>query len=242
MKKGILLLAMAFMSMGIARSQLLIAGFIMAGKKNDRIDTGVKIAAGFSSLSLSPANGIDETLNSKFAMNLGLTFDYALTPKKNLYLMSGIDFINKGSCIKGSPANESTAFGYLQQETLQSLGSTPQNASFAMSYIQLPIHLGYKYPISKKATLVVRGGGYLAYATGGFLKDDNIHLNVFGKLAKENDIEINRLDGGVGGALGAEFGKIKVTLGYDWGLTDLDKSATYSSKNKLGYLALGYQF
>ncbi|MDR2954228.1 MAG: PorT family protein [Prevotella sp.] len=58
----------------------------------------------------------------------------------------------------------------------------------------------------------------------------------------ESFTKLKRFDFGVGLGAGAEFGKIGVGLGYDFGLANISDESGFSIKTQNAYLTLGYKF
>lgn len=136
-----------------------------------------------------------ESMGQKLGYHLGLTMDVPLSRK--MYFMSGIEYTRKGA--KSNSA-----------------------ANVNAHYVQLPLHLGMKFPMKGDAKFVVHAGPYVACAT-------SIQAVSKTDIAKtEIDLlelgAFKRFDAGIGGGIGMEFGDISVGLGIDFGLTEVDKS------------------
>lgn len=130
----------------------------------------------------------------------------------SMYVLTGLEFTMKGA------KNEIAGVKY---------SANPM-------YLQLPIHFGYKLEVVEGTNIVFRAGPYLAYGIAGKSKVGSAKVDFFGD-------GIRRFDYGIGGGVGAEFGQIGVTLGYDFGLNKL-ADADGASKNQNAYLSLGYRF
>lgn len=192
------------------------------------ITFGVKAGVGISNFS-----GDFNNTKAKVGFNAGITLDYALT--SDLYLLTGLDFATKGSKLD-------------------------ENSGLKMnlSYLQLPVHLGYKLAIMDNAKIVFRAGPYIGYAVDGKwnVKAGGVEGNVsaFGDEAKAEGLKMSRFDFGLGAGVGVEFGQIGVGIGCDFGLAnisdfgkinvdglDLDAS-NVKVRNMNAYLTLGYKF
>ena len=170
------------------------------------IEIGVKAGANLSNI----GGDMGDLTKTKFGFNVGLTFDYNFTP--NIALLTGVEFTTKGAKIKFIDEN--------------------MNASF----IQVPVHVGYKLPVSDAMKIVFHAGPYAAVGVAGKTKIDGVKLDTFG----DNGI-LKRFDFGLGLGAGIEYGKICAGLGWDFGLLDLGKyDATARTQN--GYLSVGYKF
>lgn len=195
---------------------------------------GVKAGVNLSNFGGDGADGMD----AKIGFNVGLTVDYALT--QDLYLLTGLEFTMKGGKDEGSISMIHPDYG-----TISFSGKENDNPM----YLQIPIHLGYKLVVTDAAKIVFRAGPYIAYGIGGKSKieggfmvggDAGVYIDddydFFGKDRAK------RFDFGVGLGVGAEFGKIGATLGYDFGLANIAPSDVSKVRNMNAYLTLGYKF
>ncbi len=98
-------------------------------------------------------------------------------------------------------------------------------------YLEIPIHLGYRFSIKNKVTFYGDFGPYVGIGLFGSRKGKN----VFG----EN--ECRRIDAGFGFRLGATITpKYTLTLGYDFGAKNLYNDISLKSRNYT--ISLGYKF
>ncbi|MDR1089852.1 MAG: PorT family protein [Prevotella sp.] len=119
-----------------------------------------------------------------------------------------------------------TTKGYTLKEENEKITSN-------MMYLQLPVHVGYKLTVAEATKIVFHAGPYVAYGIGG--KTDGVKSFQDGAYKK--------FDFGVGLGVGAEFGKIGVDLGYDFGLANInDTNVDGKIKNQNAYLTVGYKF
>lgn len=107
-----------------------------------------------------------------------------------------------------------------------------EDGSANLMYLQLPVHVGYKLSIVEDTKIVFHAGPYVAYGIGG--KTGGV--DSFGKD------RFDAFDFGLGLGVGAEFGKIGVGLGYDFGLVNIIDAGGANIKNMNAYLTLGYKF
>lgn len=102
-----------------------------------------------------------------------------------------------------------------------------------LMYLQLPVHVGYKLTVAEATKIVFHAGPYAAYGIGGKTEGEKSF----------QDGAYKKFDFGVGLGVGAEFGKIGVDLGYDFGLANInDTDVDGKLKNMNAYLTLGYKF
>ena len=142
---------------------------------------------------------------------------------------------------------------YLDMAALLSLKGAQINGNdaslkFNPYYLEIPIHMGYKYAINDNFAIFGNFGPYFAVGlfgkmkATGYLIDEvegltSIHdsAKVFGSNA------MKRFDFGLGLKAGVEFfQKYQVSIGYDWGL--LDNIEDSGNKNRNLMLSVGYFF
>lgn len=166
----------------------------------------------------------------------GITLDYQLASA--IYLQTGLDFTTKGAKFESGSNVLSGSLKY-----------TPM-------YIQLPVHIAFKLPLTESLKIVLGGGGFAAYGVGGKVKstlssgDSNLNLpesDFFG------DNTFKKFDYGIGINAGVELGKLTVGVGYDLGLANIAQNefkmgdvSISNSKNKVrtqnAYAAVGFRF
>lgn len=164
-------------------------------------------------VNLSTFGGDMKDTKSTFKYQAGITADIKLT--QNFYVLTGLEFQTKGA--KYQPKSEA-------------------DVKYDPMYLQLPAHLGYKIQLLPGIKFVANVGPYVAYGIGGKAKGGGNSEKIFG------DNKFNRLDYGVSGGIGFEFGKICVNGGYDFGLKDVSDMKSFDIKNRNAYLTLGYKF
>lgn len=124
-------------------------------------------------------------------------------------------------------------------------------ASFKMNpyYLEVPVHVGYKYAVNDDFALLGSVGPYIAVGLFGKAKakvDGNIaDLGELGtNSASENifgDDGLKRFDFGLGLKAGVEFSKkYQVAISYDFGLVEVAKDLGMKNRNLM--LSLGYMF
>lgn len=188
--------------------------------QNDKVAFGVKAGMNVSTLS-GDVNGAD----AKVGFNVGVTLDYAFT--ENLYLLTGLDFTQKGAKFKG-------AIDEIEYTGDAKLTLNPM-------YLQIPIHVGYKFEIAENTKLVIQAGPYLAYGVAGKAKAEasgvgSEKVGVFRSGLMKN------FDFGLGLGTGVEFGKIGVKLGYDFGVINVWDADGVSVRNGNFHVGVGYKF
>ncbi|WP_455973018.1 porin family protein [Bacteroides congonensis] len=124
-------------------------------------------------------------------------------------------------------------------------------ASFKMNpyYLEVPIHIGYKYAVNDDFALFGSAGPYIAVGLFGKAKakvdGDLVDLGEFGGNSASEDIfgddGFKRFDFGLGLKAGVEFSKkYQVAISYDFGLVEVAKDLGMKNRNLM--ISLGYMF
>jgi hypothetical protein len=166
---------------------------------------------------------------SKIGFRGGVSLDFALA--EDWYLLTGLNYSVQGA-------------------------KTADVVNLSMSYLQLPVHAGYKIAVSDNTKLVFHAGPYVGYAIHSKWKMGNSSgLNPLAGLFDTDDWadlikdvagatmpKMKKFDFGLGLGVGAEFGKFGVDLGWDFGLVNIVDAGVGSGKNMNAYLTVGYKF
>ena len=124
-------------------------------------------------------------------------------------------------------------------------------ASFKMNayYLEVPLHIGYKYAVNDDFALFGSAGPYIAVGLFGKAKakvdGDLVDLGEFGGNSASEDIfgddGFKRFDFGLGLKAGVEFSKkYQVAISYDFGLVEVAKDLGMKNRNLM--ISLGYMF
>lgn len=109
-------------------------------------------------------------------------------------------------------------------------------------YMELPIHIGYKFDLHKDFSIFISGGGYLGL--GMFGKDkfkyngqkESYDLYKSGRGDK-------RFDCGIGARAGVEVvKKVQISASYDFGLTNINKYSYGGAKHRNLMISCAYLF
>ena len=128
-------------------------------------------------------------------------------------------------------------------------GGSIASIKFNPYYLEVPVHVGYKYAVNDDFALFGSVGPYIAVGLFGKAKakvDGNIaDLEELGtNSASENifgDDGLKRFDFGLGLKAGVEFSKkYQVAISYDFGLVEVAKDLGMKNRNLM--LSLGYMF
>lgn len=154
---------------------------------------------------------------SKSGFNAGLTLDVKLPASLAIY--SGIEVTSKGMKTKNT------------------------DASLNATYLQIPIHLGYRINTIPGLGLHFSFGPYFSQGIGGKFKFAGNKIDTFGDSGV-----LKRSDWGLGVAVGARvLGLVQVRTGYDFGLMnvnkkDIENNIIGKTKNRNFYVSLGFNF
>lgn len=128
-------------------------------------------------------------------------------------------------------------------------GGSAATIKFNPYYLEIPVHLGYKYAVNESFAIFGNAGPYVAIGLfgkanikGDLIDDimdeyggDGNSTNVFG------DDAMKRFDFGLGLKAGVEFNqKFQISIGYDWGLIENIKDS--GNKNRNLMISLGCFF
>lgn len=143
---------------------------------------------------------------NKIGYNVGVKGEFFFKEDKGLYLDMGIMVTNK---------NWETPYYYnIEDNSASRWNANPH-------YLNIPIHIGYMMPLSKKVSVFVNAGPYLGIGLFGKynMTTGNTNTTVANNIF--NDY-LKRFDYGIGGKIGIEYAKhIQLSVGYDWGLKNL---------------------
>ena len=171
--------------------------------------SGVFAQAGSRIWGVKVGANISAETTSHFGYNVGATMDYGITRKASLF--TGLELARKGYELSSGPANP--------------------------LYLQLPIHVGYKFQ-SGGTYIVPYVGSYLAYSLA-----DNWKNEYYGDYFGEEGIK--PLDYGLGFGVGIDCGAYEVKLGYELGLANIARDYWYSASSTNNHnvsVSLSYKF
>ena len=221
MKKTLLLAAILLISWQISNAQLRIA-----------------LAGGGHTSTINETNSLPNWSESNYSNRTGAHFgfmaDLQLGLNSKFYAQPAVMFYNKGR--KFFSTYDTTVYNYISIDAKQ-----------FVNYIDIPLNLVYKIPISGKTKFFIGGGPYLSFFYNGLERKETYLKN--GKFETEENTDLPIGDGsgkyktfdfGVNGTAGIEFGGLFIAGNYSRGLTDM-YTATYdgSFKNQVIGATLG---
>lgn len=173
----------------------------------------------------------------------GVGLEYNLP--NNLFLQTGLSFSSKKvtSSFKaqGDINGDGISGDYMQYE-----------GKIGMTYLSLPIKLGYRIPINNDARLNLSFGPYLSYGLGGETKEIAAGVNmtpeeVLGRAYYTESINktfadnmLKRLDMGLAIGVRGEYKNFLLNVGYEYGLKNLSRSEN-SAYNDCFTITVGYR-
>ncbi len=212
-----------FLSIALA---VLFAGNAMA---LDNVPKSGMTWIGFGGMTVSNLKG--ENMNPKVGVTFGAKMEYMLPNAYGTYISAGLDWTHKGARVTQAE-NRMTTTG------LPVISNVTRKIQ--AHYLEIPIHVGYRYNYSKKFGIYGEFGPYFAFGVTGKYQDKPENDMVvdqskafFGKHAglllpsyQPSHIDkvraIQRFDCGFGFRVGAEYNNTySLTIGYDWGFTDM---------------------
>ena len=128
-------------------------------------------------------------------------------------------------------------------------GGSIASIKFNPYYLEVPVHVGYKYAVNDDFALFGSVGPYIAVGLFGKAKakvDGNIaDLGELGTNSASEDIfgddGLKRFDFGLGLKAGVEFSKkYQLAISYDFGLVEVAKDLGMKNRNLM--ISLGYMF
>jgi outer membrane protein with beta-barrel domain len=213
-------------------------GFISNAQKSSAI---IKAGLNLANVSVNKDGDVDDS-KTLTSFHVGLTGDITLT--SFLSFQPGILFTGKGA---------KTEVGNSSDATYYKATSNPY-------YIEIPVNLVFKAPMSKDAKFFVGAGPYLGIGVAGKNKVEGKYLGVV--FENENDIDFSnddpttlnyeegagfgimrRFDFGLNGTAGLEGKSMLFSVNYGLGLAKLqsgtDNSADNANKHRVLSFTIG---
>ena len=190
---------------------LAVACFALTASAQEKGDLRFGVTAG-----MNVSNITDTEMDSRIGFHVGVKAEYKVT--NNLYGSAALLFSQKGCQF---------------EEDGEKLTANP-------GYIELPIHIGYRFKMSEKVSIFGETGPYFAYGICGKLKVED---SVWEYDKKFFDIdEVNKFDFGWGVKAGVEYAKFQISLGYEGGITEVFDSRGLDPHNSNFMVSVAYMF
>ena len=178
----------------------------------------------------------------KAGFNIGVRGEYMLPSCYGVFVNLGVGYTMKGAKL----------------DDVVGLEGRDVTVKYRPYYIEIPLHVGYRYNVLENLGVYADFGPYFAIGTNGKFrtKFDDFSDDVTESIFKKEDgmRSYKRFDCGLGFRVGAEYAKhYNFILGFDWGLTDMytqdmkhylhQEGATDAAcKNFCASLTFGYRF
>ena len=194
---------------------LAVACFALTASAQEKGDFRFGVTAG-----MNVANVTDCERDSRIGFHVGVKGEYNIT--ENLYGSAALLFTQKGS------KSEWSEEGYNVEST------------WNPGYIELPIHIGYRYKFGDKVSIFGETGPYFAYGICGKDKFEGPGLDEDTKFFDDDDV--NKFDFGWGVKAGVEYAKFQISLGYEHGITEVFDYTGLDSHNSNFMVSVAYMF
>ncbi len=159
--------------------------------------------------------------SSKTGINIGVLGQIPIGSSKRAFFQPGIFYSSKGR--KYSLSNDTSRAAI--NDTLR------YTSTFVTNYIEVPLNIGYKIPLSKKANFFVSAGPYISFIFSGKTTNEKraFSTNKFSKdiinlEVGDGDNKAKILDLGVNARAGFDLNKILISGFYSQGLTSFYKA------------------
>ncbi len=197
----------------------MLAGTVCMTNAQEKIAFGVRAGLNVNSLSGSGANG----MKSRVGYHVGAVMDWNVA--KNLYVQPGLYFTTRGA--------KSSYKDYGFEETYK----------YNMNYLQIPITVAYRFPVSEKVKIDVNVGPYIALGLGGKMKysesdnwggedDWSAYGYEYDDYDAGNETKMfgskglcKRFDAGLRFGAGVHFKRFYLGFSYDLGLTNIARES-----------------
>ncbi|HEY2721925.1 MAG TPA: OmpA family protein, partial [Chitinophagaceae bacterium] len=185
---------------------------------------GLNISSVLETNNLPGWDSISKNYSSRTGIHVGFIADIRLSPKSKFFFQPGVFFSNKGR--KYSSPNDT--IGAIKTYTFSQF----------VNYMDMPLNLVVKFPLSKKVKFILGGGPYFSYFYNGKEKTETAYNDGTFQTDENDDLPVGKkagqyktFDYGVNGLLGFEIGRVSITGNYSQGLGDF-----YSPTNYQGHL------
>ena len=190
---------------------LAVACFALTASAQEKGDFRFGVTAG-----MNVSNITDMEMDSRIGFHVGAKAEYNITD--NLYGNAALLFSQKGNK-KEEGSIEAT--------------SNP-------GYLELPIHIGYRFKMGDKVSIFGETGPYFAYGICGKLKVEDYGWE-YDKKFFDID-EVNKFDFGWGVKAGVEYAKFQISLGYEYGITKVFDADDFKPHNSNFMVSVAYMF
>lgn len=157
-------------------------------------------------------SGMSSFTDPKAGFNIGLRGEYMLPSCYGVFVNLGVGYTMKGA----------------KFDALNSDANLPMTVKYRPYYVEIPLHVGYRYNVLENLGVYADFGPYFAIGVNGKVKYDfdsdamEDYSHKFFRNDKNELGSIQRFDFGLGFRVGAEYADHhSLTFSFDWGLTDM---------------------
>ena len=200
---------------------LVLAALLICGVGSTYAQSREKVRLGVEvGMTVNTIKNYYNDVDRKVGFDAGLRMDVNFTD--NIYLGTGLQYMMKGAKTSGRGWERKATTGYLQ----------------------IPIHIGYRYDFNETIGIFGEFGPFLAVGVNGKEKAEwGRHSEDYDVFGDPDEGYAKRFDMGLGLHVGCEIIQHwQVALGYDWGLIDMAKGPGDKVRNGSLRLGVAYMF
>lgn len=200
---------------------LVLAALLICGVGSTYAQNREKVRLGVEAgMTVNTIKNYYNDADRKVGFDAGLRVDVNFTD--NIYLGTGLQYMMKGVKSSGEGWESKVNTGYLQ----------------------IPIHVGYRYDFNETIGIFGEFGPFLAIGVNGQGKyESGRHSKDYDVFGDPDEGYAKRFDMGLGLHVGCEIIQHwQVALGYDWGLIDMYKGPGDKVRNGSLRLGVAYMF
>lgn len=200
---------------------LVLAALLICGVGSTYAQNREKVRLGVEAgMTVNTIKNYYNDADRKVGFDAGLRVDVNFTD--NIYLGTGLQYMMKGVKSSGERWESKVNTGYLQ----------------------IPIHVGYRYDFNETIGIFGEFGPFLAIGVNGQEKYEyGRHSEDYDVFGDPDEGYAKRFDMGLGLHVGCEIIQHwQVALGYDWGLIDMYKGPGDKVRNGSLRLGVAYMF
>lgn len=200
---------------------LVLAALLICGVGSTYAQNREKVRLGVEAgMTVNTIKNSYDDADRKMGFDAGLRVEVNFTD--NIYLGTGLQYMMKGVKSSGERWESKVNTGYLQ----------------------IPIHVGYRYDFNETIGIFGEFGPFLAIGVNGQEKYEyGRHSEDYDVFGDPDEGYAKRFDMGLGLHVGCEIIQHwQVALGYDWGLIDMYKGPGDKVRNGSLRLGVAYMF
>lgn len=225
MRKKVLLIAFSFFIAVSSYSQ------------DKLFSLGVRAGMNLSDMSVEHSD-----TKARVGYQFGIVGEYKLP--NDFFLQSSLNVSSKGTKVDLDIDYDFNGDGIPDKGSVK----TTWNAT----YLELPVLVGYKVNVTEGFGLKFMAGPYIAYGIGGKITGTaSVDMGIpdggyelysgKDKMDSFSDESLKHFDFGLLGGVAADYQKFTITLGYEYGLSNVSQGSN-GIHNRNAFLTIGYNF